>query len=82
MSSSLTFRKSRSPALFLAETKMSQPSGKNPLWSLKTSRTNRLTLFLMTAPPTFLLTVSPSLVRANPFFAIETVKCAARCFCP
>jgi len=40
---------------------MSQPEGKKGLWSLKTSRMSRLTLFLTTAPPTFLLAVIPSL---------------------
>ena len=52
------------------------------MWSLKTSRTSRLNLFLMTAPPTFLLAVIPSLERPSPFLATKTVKCAVRSFCP
>lgn len=52
------------------------------MWSLKTSRTSRFNLFLMTAPPTFLLAVIPSLEWSKPFFATETVKCAVRSFRP
>jgi hypothetical protein len=57
---------------------MSQPGGKNPLCSLKTSRMIRFDRFLMTAPPTFLLAVIPSLVRPSPFLAMRTVKWAVR----
>lgn len=74
-SSSLIFRRPKKLASFFAATTMSYPWGKRDLLSLKNSLIRRLTLFLLTAFPVFLPTVTPSLEMPSPFCFKMTTKC-------
>jgi hypothetical protein len=53
---------------------MSREGGNRSLFSLKNSRNNRLSLFLLTAFPTFLLTVMPNRFLPNGFWCAIIVK--------
>ena len=75
-SSSFIFRELGSAAPVLATITMSQPWGKWLLCNLKNSLISRLTLFLFTAFPIFLLTVIPNLVMSDPFRFKMILKCA------
>ena len=69
------FRRSKVLAFFFAVITISCPRGKQVSLSLKNSLMRRLSLFLLTALPVFLLTVSPNLVIPSPFSLRITLKC-------